>query len=109
MKLHIEVLVEPARRYGAIKYRSVPKQIEYWSQSGKITAENPDLCVHKATSSPLRLMMYMSFCTVPLGFLSPSSHLRTADTLVLSREANTAWLTLRSAIGNRVVQLLDGA
>lgn len=36
-------LVESARRYGAIEHRSVPKQIEYWSQIGKIAAENPDL------------------------------------------------------------------
>jgi hypothetical protein len=38
-----EALVETARRYGAIERRSVPKQIEYWSQIGKIAAENPDL------------------------------------------------------------------
>uniref|UniRef100_UPI004055514A TA system antitoxin ParD family protein n=1 Tax=Orrella sp. TaxID=1921583 RepID=UPI004055514A len=36
-------LVETAKRYGAIEHRSVPKQIEYWSQIGKIAAENPDL------------------------------------------------------------------
>lgn len=38
-----EALVENAKRYGAIEHRSVPKQIEYWSQIGKIVAENPDL------------------------------------------------------------------
>ncbi len=38
-----EALVESARRYGMIEHRSVPKQIEYWSQIGKIAAENPDL------------------------------------------------------------------
>ncbi len=38
-----EDLVENAKRYGAIEHRSVPKQIEYWSQIGKIAAENPDL------------------------------------------------------------------
>ncbi len=38
-----ESLVESAKRYGAIEHRSVPKQIEYWSQIGKIAAENPDL------------------------------------------------------------------
>ena len=38
-----EALVETAKRYGAIEHRSVPKQIEYWSQIGKIAAENPDL------------------------------------------------------------------
>jgi len=38
-----EALVENAKRYGAIEHRSVPKQIEYWSQIGKIAAENPDL------------------------------------------------------------------
>ena len=38
-----EDLVENAKRYGAIEHRSVPKQIEYWSQIGKIAADNPDL------------------------------------------------------------------
>ncbi len=38
-----EGLVENAKRYGAIEHRSVPKQIEYWSQIGKIATENPDL------------------------------------------------------------------
>ena len=38
-----EVLVESAKRYGSIEHRSVPKQIEYWAQIGKIAAENPDL------------------------------------------------------------------
>jgi hypothetical protein len=43
-----EALVETAKHYGTIHYgtiehRSVPKQIEYWSQIGKIAAENPDL------------------------------------------------------------------
>ncbi len=38
-----EALVENAKRYGAIEHRSVPKQIEYWSQIGKIAADNPDL------------------------------------------------------------------
>jgi hypothetical protein len=38
-----EALVETAKRYAAIEHRSVPKQIEYWSQIGKIAAENPDL------------------------------------------------------------------
>lgn len=38
-----EALVENAKRYGAIEHRSMPKQIEYWSQIGKIAAENPDL------------------------------------------------------------------
>jgi hypothetical protein len=38
-----ESLVETAKRYGMIEHRSVPKQIEYWSQIGKIATENPDL------------------------------------------------------------------
>ena len=38
-----EALVESAKRYGTVEHRSVPKQIEYWSQIGKITAENPIL------------------------------------------------------------------
>ena len=36
-------LVETAKRYGALEHRSVPKQIEYWSQIGKIVTDNPDL------------------------------------------------------------------
>ena len=38
-----ETLVEQARQYGNIEHRSVPKQIEHWSQIGKIAEENPDL------------------------------------------------------------------
>jgi hypothetical protein len=38
-----EALVEQAKLYGHIEHRSVPKQIEYWSQIGKIAQENPDL------------------------------------------------------------------
>lgn len=38
-----ESLVENAKHYAAIQYRSVPKQIGYWSQLGKIAEENPDL------------------------------------------------------------------
>jgi len=36
-------LVEQAKAYAQIEYRSVPKQIECWSQTGKIAQENPDL------------------------------------------------------------------
>ena len=39
-----EALVESAKRYGTVEHRSVPKQIEYWSQIDNIAAENPDLC-----------------------------------------------------------------
>lgn len=38
-----ETLVDQAKRYAQIQHRSVPKQIEYWSQIGKIAEENPDL------------------------------------------------------------------
>ena len=38
-----ESLVEQAKAYAQIEHRSVPKQIEYWSQIGKIAQENPDL------------------------------------------------------------------
>ena len=38
-----ENLVEQAKVFGNIEHRSVPKQIEYWSQIGKIAQENPDL------------------------------------------------------------------
>ena len=38
-----ESLVDTAKRYGALEHSSVPKQIEYWSQIGRIAAENPDL------------------------------------------------------------------
>lgn len=36
-------LVDQAKRYAIIQHRSLPKQIEYWSQIGKIAEENPDL------------------------------------------------------------------
>lgn len=36
-------LISKARQYGSVNYRSVPKQIEYWSTIGKIAEENPDL------------------------------------------------------------------
>ena len=38
-----ETLVDQAKHYAVIEHRSVPKQIEYWSQIGKIAVENPDL------------------------------------------------------------------
>ena len=38
-----ENLVDQAKHYANIQHRSVPKQIEYWSQIGKIAEENPDL------------------------------------------------------------------
>jgi hypothetical protein len=38
-----ENLVEQAKVFGSVEHRSVPKQIEYWSQIGKIAQENPDL------------------------------------------------------------------
>ena len=34
---------EQAKAHALIQHRSVPKQIEYWSQIGKIAEENPDL------------------------------------------------------------------
>lgn len=36
-------LVAQAKRYASIDNRSVPKQIEHWSQIGKIAEDNPDL------------------------------------------------------------------
>lgn len=38
-----DTLVDQAKRHGHVQHRSVPKQIEYWSQIGKIAEENPDL------------------------------------------------------------------
>ena len=38
-----ETLVECAKRFSVLEHRPVPEQIEYWSQIGKIAAENPDL------------------------------------------------------------------
>lgn len=38
-----EHLAEQAKVFGHAEHRSVPQQIEYWSQIGKITQENPDL------------------------------------------------------------------
>jgi ParD-like antitoxin of type II bacterial toxin-antitoxin system len=38
-----EELYTKASKYGDIAKRSVPKQIEYWAEIGKIAEENPDL------------------------------------------------------------------
>jgi len=38
-----ETLVEQAKCHGRAQHRSVPKQIEYWSQIGRVAEENPDL------------------------------------------------------------------
>ena len=38
-----DTLVEQARLHGHVQHRSVPKQIEYWSQIGKVAEENPNL------------------------------------------------------------------
>lgn len=38
-----ESLVEQAKNHGRVQHRSIPKQIEYWVQIGKIAEENPDL------------------------------------------------------------------
>jgi len=38
-----ESLVNQARSHALVQHRSVPKQIEYWSQIGKIAEETPDL------------------------------------------------------------------
>lgn len=38
-----DTLVDQAKRYAHVSHRSVPKQIEYWSQIGRIAEENPDL------------------------------------------------------------------
>jgi hypothetical protein len=35
--------LQQAKVFGNIEHRSVPKQIEYWSQIGKLAQENPDL------------------------------------------------------------------
>lgn len=36
-------LAQQAKLYAAVTHRSVPKQIEHWSQIGKLAEENPDL------------------------------------------------------------------
>ncbi len=38
-----ESLVDQAKQYGYVQHRSIPKQIEYWSQIGRIAEENADL------------------------------------------------------------------
>ena len=37
-----ESLIEQAKNYGRVQHRSVPKQIGYWSQIGRMAEENPD-------------------------------------------------------------------
>ena len=36
-------LVKDAKIYANVSHRSIPKQIEHWTQIGKIAEENPDL------------------------------------------------------------------
>jgi hypothetical protein len=36
-------LVAQAKRYASIDNRSIPKQIEHWSQIGRIAEDNPNL------------------------------------------------------------------
>ena len=36
-------LVAQAKRHAGIGHRSIPKQIEHWSQIGRIAEENPNL------------------------------------------------------------------
>ena len=36
-------LIKRVRYYGNVYHRSTAKQIEYWSEIGKISEENPDL------------------------------------------------------------------
>jgi len=38
-----ENLVDHAKLMASVEHRSLPKQIEHWSQIGKIAEENPDL------------------------------------------------------------------
>ena len=38
-----ERLVEKAKSHALANHRSIPKQIEHWSQLGRIAEENPDL------------------------------------------------------------------
>jgi hypothetical protein len=38
-----DTLIKDAKAYANIFHRSVPKQIEHWTQIGKIAEENPDL------------------------------------------------------------------
>ena len=51
--------------------------------------DKPATARHSTASSPLRSMRSSSFDEGPLGFLSPISHLRTVETLVLSTAART--------------------
>ncbi|GHV84151.1 hypothetical protein AGMMS50212_14910 [Spirochaetia bacterium] len=38
-----ESVVNDARRFADLSYRTIPKQIEYWYYLGKLADENPDL------------------------------------------------------------------
>lgn len=38
-----EDFVRTAKMYGEANHRSLPKQIEYWSQIGRIAEDNPEL------------------------------------------------------------------
>jgi len=38
-----EKLAQEAKKYAVLSHRSLPKQIEFWSQLGKIVEDNPDI------------------------------------------------------------------
>ena len=38
-----DILVGEAQVYAEVNKRSVPKQIEYWAEIGRIAEDNPDL------------------------------------------------------------------
>jgi Mitochondrial biogenesis AIM24 len=57
------------------------------------------------TSNPFLSNRFSSLSDGPLGCLSPISHCRTVDRLVLSTDARTAWLSLCRARSARILAL----
>jgi hypothetical protein len=68
-------------------YRTIAYADGYNSYYGHV---HEPLRAQITASSPLRSMRFKSLSDGPLGFFSPTSHLRTVDRLVLSTEARTA-------------------
>src|SRR5690606_24737638 len=62
-----------------------------------------DRPLHSTASSPLRSIRSSSFDEGPLGFLSPISHFRTVETLVLRTAARTDWLRCRLSRSSRIL------
>ncbi len=63
-------LVDEAKKHASVNFRSVPKQIEYWSLIGRVADENPDLPFSFIKETLLGLEEVKSNQTTPFEFRS---------------------------------------